>query len=231
MSKSAVSSVIFDWGGTLTPWHTIDVHASWLAATGDDERARRLHDAELAAWAVSRDEQKSVTLAEVVTAAGVTPDDAFLQGYHGWWEPHTLIDPEVPALFAGLRAREIRIGVLSNTLWPRAEHERIFARDDVLAFIDGAVYTSEIARTKPHPDAFRAALAAVGETDPARAVFVGDRLFDDIHGAKSIGMRAVLVPHSDIPSEQRGHTDGEPDTVIERLSELLPIIDEWRAGG
>ena len=73
-----------------------------------------------------------------------------------------------------------------------------------------------------------AALAAVGVEDPARAVFVGDRRFDDIHGAKAIGMRAVLVPHSDIPDEQRGHVEGEPDAVITRLADLLPIVDSWR---
>jgi putative hydrolase of the HAD superfamily len=221
-----VAAVIFDWGGTLTPWHTVDVRSSWLAAVSDEEQATRLLDAELAAWAASRDHQRSTTLADVVAAAGVP--DAFLEGYHGWWEPHTLIDPDVPALFAGLRERGIRIGVLSNTLWPRTEHERIFARDEVLALIDGAVYSSEIAWTKPHPNAFLAALAAVGVEDPASAVFVGDRPFDDIHGAKSVGMRAVLVPHSDIPAEQRGHVEGEPDAVITRLADLLPIIDSWR---
>ena len=225
-NEPGVAAVIFDWGGTLTPWHTIDVQSSWLAAVGDEEQAARLHEAELAAWAASRDHQRSATLADVIAAAGV--QDPFLEGYHGWWEPHTLIDPDVPTLFAGLRERGIRIGVLSNTLWPRSEHERIFTRDDVLALIDGAVYSSEIAWTKPHPEAFRAALAAVGVEDPASAVFVGDRPYDDIHGAKSIGMRAVLVPHSDIPAEQRGHIEGEPDAVITRLADLLPIIDGWR---
>ena len=53
--------------------------------------------------------------------------------------------------------------------------------------IDGAVYTSEIPWTKPHPEAFRAALAPSAWPSPARAVFVGDRPFDDIHGAKSVG--------------------------------------------
>ena len=56
--------------------------------------------------------------------------------------------------------------MLSNTVWSRAEHERIFERDGMLDLIDGAVYTSEITWTKPHPEAFRAALDAVGVTDP-----------------------------------------------------------------
>ena len=58
-------------------------------------------------------------------------------------------------------------------------------------------------------------------------MFVGDRPYDDIHGAKAVGMRAVLVPHSAIPRDQGGHSEGEPDAVIQRLADLLPIVDEW----
>jgi putative hydrolase of the HAD superfamily len=223
-----IEAVIFDWGGTLTPWHTVEPLEAWVAAVGDAQLADRLHAAEQAAWLAARDEQRSATLADVFAAVGVVYSEQMLPAFHEWWEPHTFLDPDVPALFAGLRERGIRIGVLSNTLWPRSEHERIFDRDRVLSLIDGAVYTSEIPWTKPHPEAFRAALAAVHVADPARAVFVGDRVFDDIHGAKSVGMRAVLVPHSTIPAEQHGPVAGEPDAVVQRLSELLGIIDLWR---
>jgi putative hydrolase of the HAD superfamily len=226
--SATVEAVIFDWGGTLTPWHTIDARESWLAATGDPEAATRLGAAEDAAWLRARDEHRSATLAGVLDAAGIDADDRFLANYHAWWDPHTLTDPDVPELFGWLRGEGIRIGILSNTIWPRERHEGIFARDEVLALIDGAVYTSEIAWTKPHPKAFRAALAAVGVADADRAVFVGDRLFDDIHGAQAVGMRAVLVPHSDVPHWQRGHTEATPDAVIERLADLKAVIDAWR---
>ncbi len=223
----AIDAVIFDWGGTLTPWHTLDVRESWLAATGDSSLADRLGAAEDLAWTRSRDEHVSATFVDVLQAAGVDADDDFLAKYDAWWEPHTLLDPDVPELFAWLRAQDIRIGVLSNTIWPRERHEDIFARDEVLALLDGAVYTSEIPWTKPHAEAFRAALAAVDVADPSRAVFVGDRPFDDIHGAKSVGMRAVLVPHSKVPEWQRGHVEGEPDAVIARLADLRPVIEGW----
>jgi putative hydrolase of the HAD superfamily len=120
------------------------------------------------------------------------------------------------------------VGVLSNTIWPRARHEAIFVRDGIDHLIDGAVYTSEIPWTKPHPAAFRAAMAAIGASDPAGCVFVGDRPFDDIFGAQRVGMRTILVPHSDIPTVQRGHTEGEADAVIASLADLLPVIDSWR---
>lgn len=223
-----IRAVIFDWGGTLTPWHTVEPREAWIAAVADDELADRLHAAESELWRRVRDEQRSGAIADVFTAAGVPVSDEALQSLSRWWEPHTYLDPLAPALFEGLRERGLRIGVLSNTLWSRGEHERIFARDGVLQFIDGAVYSSEIPWTKPHPLAFRAALDAVRVEDPAEAVFVGDRPFDDIHGAKSAGMRAVLLPHSDIPDVQRGHTEGQPDAVIAHLGELLAVVDAWR---
>jgi putative hydrolase of the HAD superfamily len=226
-----LSAVIFDWGGTLTPWHNLDPLEAWLATVPDAAVAARLLAAEQEVWLRSRDEHRSATLAEVFAAAGVDHSAEMLAAFHRWWEPHTYLDPDAAELFDALHERGIRVGVLSNTLWPRAVHEQIFERDGVLHRIDGAVYTSEIPWTKPHPEAFRAALHAVDIDDPTAAVFVGDRPFDDIHGAKSVGMRAVLVPHSDIPEVQRGPVDGEPDAVISRLGELLPVIDAWTAGG
>ncbi len=118
--------------------------------------------------------------------------------------------------------------MLSNTVWPRGWHEEFFARDGVLELVDGAVYTSEVPWTKPSPQAFHAAMAAVGASTPGRCVFVGDRLFDDIWGAAQVGMRTIHVPHSTIPVEQLGHTEGEPDAVVHRLAEVHGIVRRWR---
>jgi putative hydrolase of the HAD superfamily len=99
----------------------------------------------------------------------------------------------------------------------------VFRRDGVLDLFDGAVYTSEIDWTKPHPEAFGAAMAAIGVADPSRCVFVGDRPYDDVHGAQRVGMRAVLIPHSDVPP----FDSAVPDAVISHLSELRPLIESW----
>jgi putative hydrolase of the HAD superfamily len=230
----AVEAVIFDWGGTLTPWITSDGRGWWriaaelVPAHDVDRIGAELTAAEEELWRRSREEQLSGTLAEVFAAAGIPPDDVAYDAHSAEWEAATFIDPDAPAMLAGLRARGMRIGVLSNTAWTRTRHEQIFVRDGVDHLIDGAVYTSEIPWTKPHPEAFRSAMAAVGMTDPARCVFVGDRPFDDIFGARRVGMRAVLVPHSEIPNVQRGHTEGEPDAVVASLSELPAVIDRWR---
>jgi putative hydrolase of the HAD superfamily len=41
-------------------------------------------------------------------------------------------------------------------------------------------------------------------------------------------MRAVLVPHSDIPEYQRVPVDVEPDAVIQRLTDLPEVVERWR---
>ena len=225
-----IRAVIFDWGGTLTPWHGVDYDALWLAACTPHFPAGRAGEvaaailaAEQDLWQVTERSQQSATLAQVFERAGVTPTEEFLASYFQTWDPHTLTDPEAAPLMRRLRERGIKVGVLSNTMWPRSAHERVFLRDQVLELIDGAVYSSEIPWAKPHPEAFRAAMAAVGEDDPAACVFVGDRPYDDVHGAKRAGMRAVHIPHSGVPA-----FDGAtPDAVITSLAELMDHIDAW----
>ncbi len=226
----AVQAVILDWGGTLTPWHDLDHEALWHEICAPHfphdqvpAVAAAIFAAERAAWDQCENEHRSTTLDHVLARAGVTPHAGLLDTYFRLWEPHTYTDPGVAPVLRTLRERGIRVGVLSNTMWPRALHERVFLRDDVLDLIDGAVYSSEIPWTKPHPEAFRAAMAAIGVTDPASCVFVGDRPYDDIFGAKSLGMRTALIPNSTVPA----YAGGVPDVVLTCLADLLPHLDQW----
>jgi len=226
----AVEAVIFDWGGTLTPWHTVDVAELWAAVCAlhfpADEAAAlavALHAAESQLWRTAEHAHRSATMDALFELAGVSATAEMLASYVLAWEPHTFTDPDVPSLLSDLRERGIKIGVLSNTMWPRQWHEDVFRRDGVLDLIDGAVYTSEIDWTKPHREAFRAAMAAVGVSDPSRCVFVGDRPFDDVYGAQRSGMRAVLVPNSDVPP----FGSAVPDAVISKLADLRPLVASW----
>ncbi len=226
----AVRAVIFDWGGTLTPWHTVDHDTLWRSACIPHfppeqvaEIAAAIRAAEQDLWQATGRSQQSATLAQVFELAGVAATEEFLTSYYRAWEPHTFTDPEAAPLLRSLRERSIKVGVLSNTMWPRSAHEQVFLRDQILELIDGAVYSSEIPWAKPHREAFQAVMAAIGEDDPTACVFVGDRPYDDVHGAKSAGMRAVLIPNDDVPA-----FDGAvPDAVITCLSELSQHIDAW----
>jgi putative hydrolase of the HAD superfamily len=230
-----LDAVIFDWGGTLTRWHDIDFHAESLAlaaavtTTGHDPEASRaaLHRAGDVVWGRSRDHQQSATIGDLFDEAGLDHDPELLTAYREFWEPHTYTDPDARPALEALRTLGLRIGVLSNTIWPRAWHVAIFERDGLYDLVDGDVYTSEIPWTKPSPHAFRAAMDAVAVSDPARCVYVGDRLFDDIWGAHQAGMKAVHVPHSEIPVAQVGHAEGSPDGVAVRLTDLPALVASW----
>jgi putative hydrolase of the HAD superfamily len=231
-----LDAVIFDWGGTLTPFHDVDLLDLWrvaarvLAPGREEEVAAALAAAEREWWTRAVTENRSGTTAEVVVAAaratGLDVDaalhEAALTAHLEAWTPHTVADPEAVSLLTELRKRGLRTGLLSNTHWPRDWHELWLARDGMLELLDARVYTSDLQHLKPHPQAFAAVLEALGGIDPARAVFVGDRPLDDISGAKRMGMRAVLLPNDVVPGY-----DVTPDATIERLGDLLPLIDRW----
>jgi HAD superfamily hydrolase (TIGR01509 family) len=239
-----IDTVIFDWGGTLSPWATVDHLAGWrrvadVLHADDSERAAALADALLAAdgarWLAVRDEHRAFTIAQVLadTAAHHPAElppallDTALRAYRDYWFPHVPVDPEAAPMLAALRERGLRLGVLSSTAWPGEWHEELFRADGVLDLFDACVWTSDLEWTKPHPAAFHAAMDAVGAVDPARCVYVGDRLFDDISGAKRVGMRAVLVPHSPIPAVQQVAVDVQPDAVLHRLADLPALLADW----
>lgn len=247
-----VEAVIFDWGGTLTPWHTIDLGQQWrvfarevhgIPIESDEvpqedldrahELADRILEVEDRAWKRGRAEDRSSAhLDEILREAGLDPREdrhhVALAAYRRFWEPHTLTDPQVRPVWEGLRARGLKVGVLSNTIWSGDYHREIFARDGVLDLVDGDVYSSEIQVVKPHREAFEAATEAVG-VPVTHAVYVGDRLFEDVLGSQEVGMRAIWVPHSDIPADQQVTVDVEPDGVAHELLDVLEIVDGWLA--
>jgi putative hydrolase of the HAD superfamily len=231
-----LDAVIFDWGGTLSVLASIDLEDMWRAAARhlaperEDEVLAVLESVEARSWERVKTDQVSTTvgrlLAEAGAELGLDVTAAVLEeaeSHHlDAWTPHITHDPEAPRTLAGLRERGLRIGLLSNTHWPRHFHEHFLARDGLDMLIDARLYTSEMTRTKPHHEAFVAALRAVGVTEPARAVFVGDRLYDDVFGAQSAGLRAVWRRNPEMPPY-----DVEPDGVIDALPELLALVDGW----
>lgn len=233
-----VEAVIFDWGGTLSEYVPIEMIDVWrlaarhLAPDREDELCARLVAVEEAFWASTATHQRSGRLSDLLAEAsrqlGLDVTDAVLEEaatHHlDAWTPHIRHDPEAAPTLRTLRERGLRIGLLSNTHWPRTFHEHFLERDGLAGLIDARLYTSELAYQKPHPSAFCAALEALGVEDPSRAVFVGDRPWDDIVGSKRVGMRAVLRVNPLVED----HRDARPDAVVTRLADVVDLIEGWR---
>src|SRR5690348_15116406 len=117
-------AVIFDWGGTLTPWRTFDYLTAWRAYTdrvhpNDPERSAALAAAivvaEEAAWTRARDHHFAFTTAQVLEAAGAPVSEDGFTAYRAAWEHATWTDPEVAPMIEVLRGKGLRTGVLSST--------------------------------------------------------------------------------------------------------------------
>ncbi len=231
-----VTAVVFDWGGTLTdPLNFDELTDLWRLAARhisperEDEVCARLEQIEEAFWSRVAVDQQAFSLSQILQQAsrelGVDVAEAVLEeaGVHHLdvWTPHIVHDRDALPVLAALKSQELKVGLLSNTHWPRTFHEHFLERDGLVEFIDVRCYTSEMARTKPHPLAYRTVLDQLG-VKANETVFVGDRLYDDVYGAKAVGMRAVHRRDRNVPGY-----DIEPDAVIDRLPELIPLVDKW----
>ena len=232
-----IDAVLFDWGGTLTRFHSVDLLDAWvvaaevLAPDRVDEVAAALLEAEREVWARTTGSMQSATTAAVLATAGRAvglPVDEVLHdkavaSYLDHWAPTSQARPDSRGTLHALRDRGMRTGLLSNTHWPRERHEEWLARDGLLDLLDARVYTSDIDVMKPHARAFETLLQRL-DVRPERAVFVGDRLWDDVFGAKQLGMRAIWIRNDEVPSY-----DVEPDAVVDELGDVVTVVDGWLA--
>lgn len=121
-----------------------------------------------------------------------------------------------------LKEKGFKLAIVSNTVWPGCLHEYDLRRFGILEFFDELVFSSEVEFRKPHPKIFRIALESL-TLRPEEALFVGDRITEDVMGAQQVGMKGILRKHPLRPS----NGDIKPDAVIEHLSELFHVLKEW----
>jgi putative hydrolase of the HAD superfamily len=230
-----IKAVLFDWGGTLTAFHNVDLIDAWrvaaevLAPDRADEVAEALLAAESEVWERTRTTLRSGRINEVLVeasrAVGLPVEDAVHQlataAYFDHWTPTTGARPDARLVLTSLKERGLATGLLSNTHWPRDQHEQWLRRDGIIDLLDARVYTSDLDHVKPHADAFGALLGEL-QVAPLDAVFVGDRLWDDIEGARRLGMRTIWIRNTVVPPY-----DVEPDAVADELGEVVDVVDGW----
>lgn len=238
--------VIFDLGGTLLDWPQWDEDSPrrWslsydyllevLPATAwppRDEYVAAMRAAELAHWDRVAAEHwsgpPSGLLREGFHRLGYHADEAqllaALDGYAravaGWATPF----PDAIETLTELRAREYRIGLLSNTWWAADWHNADLAAHGLAPLLDELVYTSDLPHSKPHPSVFAEVAGRIG-VEAAACVMVGDRMIDDITGALNAGMRAVWR-ENESPFPRPEHV--RPTATISALSQLPDLLRHW----
>jgi HAD superfamily hydrolase (TIGR01509 family) len=136
-----------------------------------------------------------------------------------------------------LADRGLRMGLVSNiTLLPdllRVDLEAL----GLARFLSAMAFSSEVGWRKPDHRIFQWVLDRL-DASPAEAVFVGDRLRDDIAGARAVGMRTVLTRQfrDELAGPERAEAlrirpeelDGlVPDRDIPTLGDLPDLLGDW----
>ena len=128
------------------------------------------------------------------------------------------------ALLEALRKRGLKLGVVSNASDPPEDLHRELADSGIAERIDVAVFAGEGGRAKPDRELFERALDALGVPAEA-ALFVGDRLEEDVRGAAQLGMTTVQAlwfradEHpDDVEADYQAFTQMDVLNVVRRLN-------------
>jgi putative hydrolase of the HAD superfamily len=122
---------------------------------------------------------------------------------------HFELYEDAPPALDALRARGLKLGLLSNTerdLDEFVAHHRLT--------VDAVLTSRSHGKTKPHETIFRRILELL-DVRADEALMVGDTLEDDVEGATAVGMRAVLVDRDGRYPERESLPD------LERLVSVL----------
>jgi putative hydrolase of the HAD superfamily len=117
-----------------------------------------------------------------------------LRAEHRAWAPARELHPQSVELLRTLRADGLRIGLVSNAFDPGEFMREDLALHGIDGLLDAAVFSSEIGVRKPDPRIYRAVLDQLG-VEPDRALFVGDRVLEDVQGPAALGMHTCLATY------------------------------------
>jgi putative hydrolase of the HAD superfamily len=217
-----IRAVLFDWGDTLmqfayAPELVEAGHRAGLAAIGHDHRPdltehfREEYEPLFWAAGVIEEIEYPQLVRRLLGDFGIEADDEqldrFLEAEHAAWDPARLLAAHTHPLLDALRERGLKLGLVSNAFDPGPLLHRDLERMGLTERLDFAVFSSEVGLRKPHPAIFERALEALGVA-PEDALFVGDRLFEDVRGAAELGMTTVQA----VWFRADEHPDGaEPD--------------------
>jgi HAD superfamily hydrolase (TIGR01509 family) len=135
------------------------------------------------------------------------------------WFAGVRLGDGVAGTLTELRRRGIRTGLCSNAPYHAATLREQLAHLGLDRLLDSATFSADAGWRKPSERIFLRALADLG-AEAATTVMVGDRVDEDIAGARAAGLRSVLL------RQHRHENDpaGLADAVVERIQELPDLV-------
>ena len=145
------------------------------------------------------------------------------------WQPMAGVVPypETISVLQHLRQSGYKIGLITNAMLPMWMRDVELRHYQLLEYFDVRLTSGDVGYIKPHPAIYHTALKQL-DTQPAQAIFVGDRPENDVAGANNAGMISVWMDPPHLSNELNGV---QPDFTITQLNELLPILEQLEIGG
>ncbi len=126
--------------------------------------------------------------------------------------------PEAGPILSYLREKGYKLGLVTDTdIVPGMKRKRVYSYKFVKLFDTVVISGEDTPETKPSPRPFLLAASKLG-LPASECVFVGDKPFTDIKGAKAAGMRTIWLKRRDWGIEERA------DFTISSLTELCKIL-------
>lgn len=119
-----------------------------------------------------------------------------------------------------LKERGYRLGIIANQVTGTAQRLDEWG---LLDFFDVVAASAELGVAKPEKLIFEKALELAG-CQPCNSVMVGDRLDNDIHPAKALGMRTVWIRKGLSTYQSADLGRNIADWIIDDLSDLKEIF-------
>jgi putative hydrolase of the HAD superfamily len=233
-------AVLFDLGGTLIEyeieqWAELERKGirncyEFLSQNGlnlpeADEMADQFVEYHQQKWNEIQKDHKEVTFdrlgAEFLSRYGIDLGDAISDFVRAFYAPISdlvhLRDGAIDAL-EFVKSSGLKIGLVSNTGFPAEWHRNEMRRFEIYDYFDYTVFSSQFGIRKPDPSIFRDCLSKFGVA-AGEAVHVGDRPYEDISGAKNMGIASVLVRRPD----REMSSQYQPDAIIDNLKDLTSL--------
>ncbi len=145
----------------------------------------------------------------------------FVDSYYQPTTDQIVLVPGAVELLSELKNAGLKIGLISNSIFPAEFHRDEMRRFGILDYFDFTIFSSEVMIRKPNKEIYLKALS-LAKSQSDRTVFVGDRLLEDVAGPQAVGMKAILKF-----DERRDYSDPvEPYRTVHGLDELGKIILE-----